>query len=66
MAESRPVMEIMGVSKRFDATQALAVGIERPEADTTDEARKANFSNEAGALGGFRFLKNVVGFWILE
>ena len=26
----------------------------------------ANFSNEAGALGGIRFLKNVVGLWILE
>ena len=26
----------------------------------------ANFSNELGALGGFRFLKNVTGFWLLE
>lgn len=30
------------------------------------EARARNFSNEAGALGGIRFLKNVVGFWLLE
>jgi rhamnulokinase len=28
--------------------------------------RAANFSNESGALGGFRFLKNVVGLWMLE
>ena len=26
----------------------------------------ANFSNEVGALGGFRFLRNVTGFWLLE
>lgn len=44
----------------------VIVGIERPVADTSEAARKANFSNEAGALAGFRFLKNVVGFWILE
>ncbi len=44
----------------------VIVGMERSEFDTSDAARRANFSNEAGALGGFRFLKNVVGFWILE
>lgn len=44
----------------------VIVGVERPTPDTSDEARAANFSNEAGALGGFRFLKNVVGLWILE
>lgn len=44
----------------------VIVGIERDTPDTSPAARLANFSNEAGALGGFRFLKNVVGFWILE
>lgn len=44
----------------------VLVGTERTAADTSAAAREANFSNEAGALGGFRFLKNVVGFWILE
>lgn len=44
----------------------VIVGVERPEPDISDAARKLNFSNEAGALGGVRFLKNVVGFWILE
>ena len=34
--------------------------------DISEEARLANFSNERGALGGFRFLKNVPGFWLLE
>lgn len=44
----------------------VIVGMERPEPDTSELARAANFSNEAGALGGVRFLKNVVGFWIIE
>jgi rhamnulokinase len=42
------------------------VGIEREAADTSEQARVANFSNEVGALGGFRYLKNVTGFWLLE
>jgi rhamnulokinase len=44
----------------------VIVGVERPNVDDSVAARVANFSNEAGALGGTRFLKNVVGFWILE
>lgn len=44
----------------------VIVGIERDDPDTSAAARAANFSNEAGALGGIRFLKNVVGFWMLE
>jgi rhamnulokinase len=44
----------------------VLVGAERPAADTSEKARDANFSNEAGALGGIRFLKNVAGFWLLE
>ena len=42
------------------------VGVERALPDVSEEARLANFSNERGALGGFRFLKNVPGFWLLE
>jgi rhamnulokinase len=44
----------------------VLVGTERPAADTSEQARAANFSNEAGALGGVRFLKNLTGFWLLE
>ena len=44
----------------------VIVGVERAEVDDSVAARVANFSNESGALGGTRFLKNVVGFWILE
>ncbi len=44
----------------------MIVGAERPQADVSDAARLANFSNEPGALGGVRFLKNVMGMWMLE
>jgi rhamnulokinase len=44
----------------------VLVGAERAYPDTSEMARIANFSNEAGALGGIRFLKNVMGFWMLE
>jgi rhamnulokinase len=44
----------------------VLVGTERPAVDTSERARAANFSNEAGALGGVRFLKNLTGFWLLE
>ncbi|HMC42404.1 MAG TPA: FGGY-family carbohydrate kinase, partial [Acidimicrobiales bacterium] len=44
----------------------LLVGAERPEAETSDAARLANFSNERGALAGVRFLKNLAGLWLLE
>jgi rhamnulokinase len=44
----------------------VLVGIERAQVDSSPAARAANFSNEAGAFGGVRFLKNVVGLWILD
>ncbi|HUQ40647.1 MAG TPA: FGGY-family carbohydrate kinase [Acidimicrobiales bacterium] len=42
------------------------VGAERERPDVSDAARRANFSNEPGVAGGVRFLKNVMGFWLLE
>lgn len=44
----------------------MLAGIERDEPDTSEWARQRNFTNEAGALDGFRFLRNVTGFWLLE
>jgi rhamnulokinase len=44
----------------------LLVGVERDEPDTSEAARSANFTNEAGVAGGIRFLRNVTGFWFLE
>jgi rhamnulokinase len=56
-----------GASRAFlSAGTWFLVGIERADADTSEAARTANFSNELGALGGYRFLKNVTGFWLLE
>jgi rhamnulokinase len=44
----------------------MLVGIERAAPDVSDAAMRANFSNEAGVFGNVRFLKNVMGLWMLE
>jgi rhamnulokinase len=43
----------------------LLVGREQATADTSPAAQAANFTNEPGAEGTTRFLKNVTGFWML-
>ena len=42
------------------------VGVERPAPILDAAAAHANFTNEVGAFGTVRFLKNVMGLWILE
>jgi rhamnulokinase len=42
------------------------VGAELPAPVTTEEARLAGFTNEAGVDGRTRFLKNVMGLWLLS
>lgn len=42
------------------------IGIERPEADCSEKARKANFANEGGYNYRFRFLKNIMGLWMIQ
>lgn len=42
------------------------VGVERGEALVAPDVARANFTNEGGAFGTVRFLKNVMGLWILE
>jgi rhamnulokinase len=42
------------------------VGIERAAPLVNAEVARANFTNEGGAYGTLRFLKNVMGLWILE
>ena len=44
----------------------LLVGREQPAPDTGPAARRANFTNEVGVLGGVRFLKNLAGSWLVE
>jgi rhamnulokinase len=42
------------------------VGVERTSALTDPAVARANFTNEGGAFATIRFLKNVMGLWILE
>ena len=42
------------------------VGLELDQPVLTDAARLANFTNEAGVDGTIRFLRNVMGLWLLQ
>lgn len=42
------------------------VGVELAAPLVNDEVARANFTNEGGVAGTVRFLKNVMGLWILE
>lgn len=42
------------------------VGVERDQVLINKEVASQNFTNEGGAFGTIRFLKNVMGLWIFE
>jgi rhamnulokinase len=42
------------------------LGLELPEPLISEKVRERNFTNEAGYGGTTRFLKNIVGLWILQ
>lgn len=42
------------------------LGIESNTAYTTSKAREANFTNEGGYNHTYRFLKNIMGMWIIQ
>lgn len=42
------------------------VGMERSTPETGEEARKDNFTNEGGIEFRYRFLKNIVGMWLIQ
>jgi rhamnulokinase len=42
------------------------LGIESKKPILTDQARQYNFTNEVGCGGSNRFLKNIVGLWIVQ
>ncbi|MBN6052219.1 rhamnulokinase [Nonomuraea sp. RK-328] len=42
------------------------VGVELPAPVLTEESRLANFTNETGVDGTVRYLRNVMGLWILQ
>jgi rhamnulokinase len=42
------------------------VGVELPAPVLTDASREANFTNELGVDGRVRYLRNVMGLWLLQ
>ena len=42
------------------------MGIETPEPIITDQALAHNFTNEGGVENTFRFLKNIMGLWLVQ
>ena len=42
------------------------IGVELPQPLISEAARRENFTNEAGYGGTTRFLKNIIGLWLLQ
>jgi rhamnulokinase len=42
------------------------LGVELPEPLISDEVRAANLTNEGGVEGTIRFLKNIMGLWLIQ
>ena len=42
------------------------LGVENEAPITTGDAQSANFTNEGGAWGRYRFLKNIMGLWMIQ
>ena len=42
------------------------LGVENEKPITTKVAQLANFTNEGGAWGRYRFLKNIMGLWMIQ
>lgn len=42
------------------------LGVENDMAITTKESCDANFTNEGGAWGRYRYLKNIMGLWMIQ
>ena len=42
------------------------LGVENMEPITTEESRLRNFANEGGAWGRYRYLKNLMGLWMIQ
>ena len=42
------------------------MGVELTEADCSEESRRANFTNEGGYEHRFRYLKNIMGLWMIQ
>jgi rhamnulokinase len=63
---------VVGVPARSDRFAYIScgtwslVGVELPQPVLTDASRRANFTNELGVDGTVRFLRNVMGLWLLQ
>ena len=42
------------------------LGVENSEPVTTEDSRLQNFTNEGGAWHRFRYLKNIMGLWMIQ
>lgn len=42
------------------------LGVENRDPITTEESRRQNFTNEGGAWHRFRYLKNIMGLWMIQ
>lgn len=42
------------------------LGVELPQPLVTEESCAANFTNEGGVGGNIRFLKNIIGLWLVQ
>jgi len=42
------------------------LGVENTSPITTEESCEANFTNEGGAWGRYRYLKNIMGLWMIQ
>jgi rhamnulokinase len=60
-----PVTQQSGWGYISSGTWSL-VGVELPQPLITSEALAANCTNEGGVFGTTRFLKNVMGLWLLQ
>lgn len=60
-----PAEELEGWAYLSSGTWSL-LGIERKQPDFSSRARDGHFTNEIGLGGKIRYLKNIVGLWIVQ
>lgn len=63
---------VLGVPARGESWGYLSsgtwslIGVERKQPLTSHLAMESNYTNEWGAFGTYRFLKNVMGMWLIQ
>ncbi len=55
-----------GAAVRISSGTWSLLGVENSVPVTTSAAQAANFTNEGGFGGSYRFLKNIMGMWMLQ